>query len=269
MTIGNIHAVIVETPKGKGAKFDFDPASGLFKLKKVMPAGMVFPFDFGFIPGTRGGDGDPLDVLLISEIETFSGCVVDCRIIGALKVLQQERDGQRMRNDRLLAIPLVSSAYSDVNSIGELPVHLLAQIEAFFCAYNEQAGKKFEVLSRIGPKGALKLVDQARVTDQPSLLIQLLLPLQDENGEVFPAARYAKVHKQLIEKFGGLTLYQRNPAEGYWKNGSSKTIKEPMLVHEVLSGAIEEDFWKQLKSSLMKEFRQQDIQITCSRISKI
>ncbi|QEM11306.1 inorganic diphosphatase [Mucilaginibacter rubeus] len=68
--------VIVETPKGSGHKYDYDTATKQFKLKKLLPAGMVFPFDFGFIPNTVGGDGDPLDVLVISEISTFPGCVI-------------------------------------------------------------------------------------------------------------------------------------------------------------------------------------------------
>ncbi|MEJ2881009.1 inorganic diphosphatase [Pedobacter sp. GR22-6] len=263
------YTVIIETPKGKGAKFDFDAALGLFKLKKVMPAGLVFPFDFGFIPGTRGGDGDPLDVLVISEMETFSGCAIDCRIIGALKVSQQERNGERMRNDRLIAVPLVSSQYAEIDSIKALPKELLSQIESFFIAYNQQAGKKFEVLGRLGINAALALIEKAKVLDEPSLLVQLLLPLQDRDGKGFPDAFYEKFQHQLTEKFGGLTVYQRNPAEGFWKEGRSETVKEAMLVHEVLVGTIDEAYWKNLKASLLKQFRQDDILITSIRISKI
>jgi len=264
-----IYTVVIETPRGSGAKFDFDPASGLFKLKKVMPAGMVFPFDFGFIPGTRGGDGDPLDVLVISELTTFSGCAVDCRIIGALKVMQQERDGRRMRNDRLIAVPAVSVQYADCHMIRDLPKDLLAQIEVFFHTYNEQAGKKFTVLSRQGSNAALSLVERAQVTDAPILLIQLLLPLNDSQGTAFSEGLFKDVQVQLTEKFGGLTVYQRSPAEGYWKDGSSPVVQEAMLVHEVLTGNIDEGFWNHLKSTLCKKFKQEDILITSSRISKI
>ena len=59
---------IVETPKGSAQKYDYDPKNKWFKLKKIMPAGMVFPFDFGFIPDTKGEDGDPLDIIIISEL---------------------------------------------------------------------------------------------------------------------------------------------------------------------------------------------------------
>lgn len=75
---------IVETPKGNAQKYDYDAESKWFKLKKILPAGMVFPFDFGFIPVTKGGDGDPLDIIIISEFKSFPGCAMECRIIGAI-----------------------------------------------------------------------------------------------------------------------------------------------------------------------------------------
>src|SRR3954471_7423727 len=96
---------IVETPKGSAQKYTYEPEHKWLKLNKGLPAGMVFPFDFGFIPDTKGGDGDPLDVIAISEITSFPGCCMDCRIIGALKVNQTERNGITTRNDRFLAVP--------------------------------------------------------------------------------------------------------------------------------------------------------------------
>lgn len=91
---------IIESPKGQGHKYDFEPETKFFKLMKVLPAGLVFPFDFGFIPKTKGEDGDPLDVVVISEIPTFPGCSMDCRIIGAITANQTEKDGETVRNDR-------------------------------------------------------------------------------------------------------------------------------------------------------------------------
>src|SRR3569833_3168648 len=96
---------MIESPKGFHQKFDYDPAEQRFRLSKVLPAGLVFPFDFGMIPGTRGEDGDPLDIIVIAESATFPGCLVDCRLIGALKSEQAERDGTTVRNDRLIGVP--------------------------------------------------------------------------------------------------------------------------------------------------------------------
>lgn len=150
--------VIVESPKGSGHKYDYEPDLGLFKLNKVLPAGLVFPFDFGFIPNTIGGDGDPLDIIVISEITSFPGCAMDCRIIGALKAEQTERSGETMRNDRLIAIPEVSQLFDEIQEVEQLPEDFLKQLESFFVNYNEQAGKKFKVLERLNASQASDLI---------------------------------------------------------------------------------------------------------------
>jgi inorganic pyrophosphatase len=153
---------IVETPKGSPQKYDWDEELRLFKLSKILPAGLQFPFDFGFIPGTRGEDGDPLDVIIISEVKSFTGCCMDCRVIGAITADQTERDGKTVRNDRFLAVPEVSQLFKNVHSLTDLPEDILKQLEAFFKNYNEQAGKEFQPLDRINATEALALIHQGR-----------------------------------------------------------------------------------------------------------
>jgi inorganic pyrophosphatase len=150
--------ITVESPKGGAHKFNYEPETGNFKLMKILPAGLVFPFDFGFIPNTKGEDGDPLDIIVVSEITTFPGCTMDCLIIGAIKAEQTERDGKTVRNDRFLGIPVVSQLFSEVKDVKDLPDTILNQVENFFKNYNEQAGKKFEVLERVGADEAAKLI---------------------------------------------------------------------------------------------------------------
>jgi inorganic pyrophosphatase len=151
---------MIECPKGSNQKFDYDPAEKRFKLNKILPAGLVFPFDFGMIPGTKGEDGDPLDIIVISEGSTFPGCLVDCRIIGGLKAEQTERNGHKVRNDRFIGIPDVSQLYSNIHTLEELPQVLIDQLEAFFKNYNEQAGKKFKVTAKLNARQAAKLLSQ-------------------------------------------------------------------------------------------------------------
>src|ERR1700710_1165320 len=122
---------LIESPKGFNQKFDYDPKEKRFKLNKILPAGLVFPFDFGMVPGTKGEDGDPLDIIVIDENATFPGCLVDCRIIGALKAEQTERDGKTMRNDRFLGIPVVSQLFPNVNELDQLPENIINQLEHF------------------------------------------------------------------------------------------------------------------------------------------
>lgn len=141
-----IRDVVIETPRGCRNKYAYDEKAKAFRLKKVLPAGAVFPFDFGFLPGTKGGDGDPLDVLVILDEPAFPGCVVECRIIGALKALQSEKEGME-RNDRLIGVAVASHTYHDIADIGDLNEQVRDEIRHFFISYNEQAGKRFE------PKG--------------------------------------------------------------------------------------------------------------------
>ncbi len=150
---------IIESPKGQGHKYDYEPESHCFKLMKVLPAGLVFPFDFGFIPKTKGEDGDPLDVVVVSEFPTFPGCCLDCRIIGSIKANQTEKDGETVRNDRFLAVPEVSQLFKEINDIDHLPAHIVDQIENFFKNYNEQAGKKFEPLERVKAQQAFDMIE--------------------------------------------------------------------------------------------------------------
>src|SRR3978361_1030203 len=122
---------MVECPKGYNQKFDYDPKERRFKLSKILPAGLVFPFDFGMIPGTKGDDGDPLDIIVISESATFPGCMIECRIIGALQAEQTERDGKKIRNDRFLGVPVVSQVFPHIKELEQLPDNILNQLEHF------------------------------------------------------------------------------------------------------------------------------------------
>jgi inorganic pyrophosphatase len=123
-----------------------------------LPAGLSFPFDFGMIPGTKGEDGDPLDIIVISELSTFPGCLMNVRIIGALQAEQTERDGKTFRNDRFIGIPDVSQLFPEVNELEQLPKSILNQLEHFFKNYNEQAGKQFRVTARLSAAEAHKLI---------------------------------------------------------------------------------------------------------------
>jgi len=150
--------VVVETPRGSRNKFKFDEELELYTLAGILPAGMGFPYDFGFIPSTLGEDGDPVDVLLLMDEPAFAGCLVPSRLIGVIEAEQSE-DGATARNDRLLAVATKSVLYRDVKSITQLSASLLDEIESFFETYTRLRGKAFTPLGRSGPDTAKKLVD--------------------------------------------------------------------------------------------------------------
>jgi inorganic pyrophosphatase len=159
MKAQKILTVMVETPKGYNQKFDYDFDDKRFRLSKILPAGLVFPFDFGMIPDTKGEDGDPLDIIVISESPTFPGCLINCRIIGAIQAEQTERNGDTMRNDRFIGVPDVTQLFSSVKTLAQLPEPILNQLESFFKNYNEQAGKEFKVVGRLNAAQAAKLLN--------------------------------------------------------------------------------------------------------------
>jgi len=95
--------VIIDTPKNSRNKYKFDEKLGLFKLGGVLAVGHFFPFDFGYIPQTRGGDGDPIDVLVLMDEPAFVGCLIQTRLIGVIAAEQTE-NGKTETNDRLIAV---------------------------------------------------------------------------------------------------------------------------------------------------------------------
>jgi inorganic pyrophosphatase len=150
--------VVIESPQGSRNKFKFDEQRGFFMLDGVLPAGAAFPYDFGFVPGTLGEDGDALDVLLLMDEPAFCGCVVPSRLIGVIVAEQTERDGATMRNDRLLAVAEKSHTNRDVTSIEALNETVIVEIEHFFASYNMVRGKEFKALQHSGPDIAEKLL---------------------------------------------------------------------------------------------------------------
>ena len=100
---GKVH-VVVEASRGMTAKCRYDPRRELFVLGKPLPHGLVYPYDWGFIPGTLGDDGDPLDALILHDAACPVGCLVECQPLAMLEVEEQKK-GQKQRNDRFLFIP--------------------------------------------------------------------------------------------------------------------------------------------------------------------
>src|SRR5438477_8063405 len=145
---------IIETPKGFRNKCDYDPDSGLFKLGGLLPEGMMFPFDFGFVPSTLAEDGDPVDIMVLMDAPAHVGCLIEVRIIGIINAEQSE-DGKTETNDRLLGVAIHSYDHEDLESINDVSKTRLDQLEQFFNSYNKQRGKKFTVTGTGGPKKAI------------------------------------------------------------------------------------------------------------------
>lgn len=151
--------VVIETPKHSRNKYNYNKRLKVFELKKLLPAGAVFPFDFGFVPGTKAEDGDPVDVLVIMDEPAFAGCLVRCRLIGALKAMQTEKDTEKpLENDRLIAVANTSRLYNNLKHINDLDKNVRDEIEHFFVSYNQGEGKVFEPKGWASPTEAKKII---------------------------------------------------------------------------------------------------------------
>lgn len=153
---GDVH-VVVETPRGSAAKLEYDPGLEVFTLSKALILGLTYPYDWGFIPSTKGEDGDPIDVLVLHDAATAAGLVLKCKIFGVLEVLQSEKGKKSIRNDRLIAVPRHSHREKADKDARSLP----ARKSKIFVATDELEAKELKFLGWKGPKAGEQLIDHA------------------------------------------------------------------------------------------------------------
>ncbi len=149
--------VVIETPKGSRNKFAFNQEEHIFELKKVLPAGMEFPYDFGFVPSTEADDGDPVDVLVLMDEPAFPGCALTCRVIGVIEGEQGDAR-EKERNDRIIAVEKDAHRWAEVKTIDDLGKKFCEELEEFFVNYHKLSKQQFRVIGIKGPGKARKLV---------------------------------------------------------------------------------------------------------------
>ena len=152
--------VVIETPKGSRNKYAFDPEQKVFELKKVLPAGMAFPYDFGFIHSTTAEDGDPVDVLVLMDEPAFPGCLLKCRLIGIIEGEQGEKK-EKERNDRIVAVESGNHSYAHIEHIDDLGKKFVKELEQFFVNYHELTGKEYRIIDVRGPGEARRRIEEA------------------------------------------------------------------------------------------------------------
>ena len=156
---GDVH-VVVETPRGSRAKFAYDPKLETFALSKSLLTGLTYPHDWGFVPSTKGDDGDPLDIMVIHDAATFPGLVVTCRVIGILQIEQKSKNKSE-RNDRLFAVPRRSHSERALKDVRDLTKPIQEELEKFFIATDELEDKKLNIIGWKGPKAGVQAIKDA------------------------------------------------------------------------------------------------------------
>jgi inorganic pyrophosphatase len=149
--------VVIETSAGSRTKYSWNPDERMLRASKIMPLGMSFPYDFGFVPGTKADDGDPLDALVLSDEPLAVGSYAECRVLGAFELMT---DGER--NDRLIVVPRESIRGATWHHLDDLGEPLVREIGEFLEGYVRREGRAFELIRRVDRALALKLVEVAR-----------------------------------------------------------------------------------------------------------
>jgi inorganic pyrophosphatase len=153
--------VVIETPRDQRHKYAYDPKFQLFTRTQILPEGLTWPYDYGFLPQTLADDGDPIDALFLSDEPTFTGCLVEARVLGIVRICKNG-----VENDRLITAPRpqdgVAQTTDAFKDIDDLPEETLHGICRYLVEYSEEQGNKLEFRGAKGKKKALHAIEDAR-----------------------------------------------------------------------------------------------------------
>ena len=158
--------VIVETPRHTAGKYVFNPDGQCYRLKKILPLGMYFPYDFGMIENTSADDKDPADAIVITECITYPGVRISCRLIGALQAKQTEK-GETIRNDRYIMIADDSIVFAHINDINDFSEKHNEELMEFFVNYARVEDKKLESIKFVDADKAEKNLEKLMMLTSP------------------------------------------------------------------------------------------------------
>src|SRR5688572_5931265 len=153
-----IYRVVVESPRGSSVKLKYDAETGVFTVSRELPLGLSYPFDWGFVAGTKGPDGDPIDAMILGDAATATGVVVPCRLIGLLELEQNAEGGERQRNDRVLAVSSSAARFDGLDDVRSLPDRFRDELTKFFLDVTHFTEKNAAPLGWRSPEAARALV---------------------------------------------------------------------------------------------------------------
>lgn len=148
--------VFIEIPKGSKVKYELDKFTGLLEVSRVLYSAVIYPANYGFVPRTFCGDGDPLDVLVLGQEEVVPGVLLRARAIGVMPMRDEKGE-----DDKIIAVHVDDPAYADYRDIEDLPSHRLRELRRFFLDYKALEGEEVEVQTPLGATQALKVIGDA------------------------------------------------------------------------------------------------------------
>jgi inorganic pyrophosphatase len=151
--------VFVEVPSGSRNKYEYDAASGTLMLDRRLFVSMSYPADYGFVEGTLGDDGDPLDAVVLVGDPTFPGCRIACRVVGVFRMADEKG-----RDEKIICVPLRDPAWLRTSDVDDIPYELRNEIEHFFQVYKDlESGKSTETHGFGNRAEAEAIVERARL----------------------------------------------------------------------------------------------------------
>jgi len=149
--------VIIEIPKNSSNKYEYDGELGVFRLDRALYSPLHYPGDYGFIPGTLAEDGDPLDILVLVNDASFTGCLMEARPVGVLNMVDSTEKDQK-----ILAVPTRDPRFDSLHTLDQVFPHTLREVEYFFSIYKELQGSKTIIDGWAGPREARRVIADSR-----------------------------------------------------------------------------------------------------------
>jgi inorganic pyrophosphatase len=147
---------IIEIPRGSKAKYEIDKESGLIKLDRVLFASMYYPLNYGFIPQTLGEDHDPLDIVVLTQVEVVPRCLIPCRVIGVMQMIDRGE-----ADDKIIAVAEEDPSVSFIKEVNEVPDYLMMELKHFFENYKTLENKKVVVDEILSKAKAEKIIQDS------------------------------------------------------------------------------------------------------------
>jgi len=149
--------VVVEIPKGSRNKYEYDPVADVIKFDRMLFSSVHYPCDYGFVPDTLAADGDALDALVVLWEPTFPGCHIETKVIGVFKMSDEKGE-----DEKLVCVPLRDPLWNHIETLDNLPPHLMREIEHFFRIYKDLEDKQTTIEGWFGVDEATRVIERSR-----------------------------------------------------------------------------------------------------------
>jgi inorganic pyrophosphatase len=145
---------IIEIPRGSRAKYEIDKESGLIKLDRVIYASMYYPLNYGFIPRTLGEDGDPLDIVVLTQVSVVPLCLIPSKVIGVMQMIDRG-----VADEKIIAVAEQDPSVSHLTDVNDLPGYLFSEVRHFFENYKTLENKKVVINEFLSKEQAFNVIE--------------------------------------------------------------------------------------------------------------